>query len=572
MCGIAGIFTPGHLQDSRPIARLTASLRHRGPDACSVVVLGEYALGQTRLAILDRSRDADCPLLYQGRYWLVYNGEIYNFIELRDELRALGRVFETDSDTEVVAAAFAEWKEECLLRFNGMWAFAVLDLEDQRLLLARDRFGVKPLYFLRGRRFAFASEMKAFAALEDFRPELDEDVARFAVHDSYRYRGSCRQTLMRGVEQLLPGELLTTASDSVQLSRWWSTEDHLPSVPGTYRVQVEQFRELLFDAVRLRMRSDVPMGTSLSGGIDSSAVAAVVHEVGRTSPSARRLAPQWQHTFSVVFPGMALDEHRYASAMAEHLRSRAHFLEFSSDEALMHVPDTAWALDDVTGSLAVSVWCHYREFRRLCVPVSLDGHGADELLLGYPWLRGPDTRATTAALFDAFHHSTLPSILHNVDRCAMAHGVEVRLPFLDWRLVTYCCALPLDSKWYGGVSKRILRDAVRDLVPEQILSRTDKVGFTSPLVQWFNDGLVPLLHRVTRHKLWVESRCFDGPTLRERILGRCARRGWTWRDQEETFRVWACVSLVLWQMLFVEQGASERSATAVRAVLGGQER
>jgi len=186
------------------------------------------------------------------------------------------------------------------------------------------------------------------------------------------------------------------------------------------------------------------------------------------------------------------------------------------------------------------------------VVVSLDGHGADELLGGYAWYLDWPMAQANANLHRDFHATLLPAILRNFDRCSTAHGIEVRMPFMDWRLVTFAHALPAESKFGGGYTKRVLRDAMAGLMPDRVRLRRFKIGFNSPMVEWFNGGLAPLLTQVVNHPLWVDSPDWDGPKLREHFLAKCAARSWTMADWAETIHLWTRFNLVLWQLLFVE--------------------
>ena len=275
MCGIAGIWDFFAPIQAETLDRFTDSLAHRGPDGRGTFIDGGLGLGHRRLSILDLSPAGANPMAYGmngPRYQITYNGEVYNFLEIRAELMAKGYRFKSDTDTEVVVAAYAAWGPACLTRFNGMWAFAIWDSEEQKLFLARDRFGVKPLYVhtVPG-RIAFASEIKAFLELDGFIPDMNRDIAAKMAVAAPDCEGAEIETIMAGVKRLPPGHTLTIDRDgNAKLEQWWSSAEHLPSVPARYEEQVEAFREIFFDAVRIRLRSDVAVGTCLSGGVDSS--------------------------------------------------------------------------------------------------------------------------------------------------------------------------------------------------------------------------------------------------------------------------------------------------------------
>ena len=589
MCGIAGLFQFKHPVDRGELGRFTDALAHRGPDGRGLLLDGGLGLGHRRLAILDLGRRGRCPMPYEEsqpvafgprwrgkiaalgadgceqaaltpyRYWITFNGEIYNFIELRRELAALGHPFHTETDTEVVLAAYAQWGEACLRRFNGMWAFALWDRQARTLLLARDRFGVKPVYYAHTpERFAFASEMKAFLALDGFSVALNTEVAPGFLQSAYALEGTTTDTLMTGVKRLPAGHTLRiTADGTAHVSRWWETRDHLPAVPARYEDQVAQFREIFLDATRLRLRSDVPVGTCLSGGVDSSAVASAMAHLHRQKGADLARSPaDWQRAFIADFPDTVLNERDYADEVVRHTGARPCYWRFDQQEAVQHVLDSVWSMEDVYGGLATPVWCLYRELRRAGVVVSLDGHGADELLGGYAWyLDWPITQAN-GNLYRDFHSTLLPAILRNFDRCSMAHGIEIRMPFMDWRLVTFAHALPAERKFGGGYTKRVLRDATQGLMPDRVRQRRFKIGFNSPMVEWYNGGLAPLITRLVQHPLWLDSKLWDGPKLRDAVLAKTAARAWTMDDWAETIHLWTKFNLVLWQLLFVERSSA----------------
>lgn len=558
MCGIVGIVSPVDPIDPVEFDRFTDALAHRGPDGRGTFISSSVGLGHRRLSILDLSADGANPLPFGGadgrRYWITYNGEVFNFIELRAELEAFGWTFRTETDTEVVGAAYAQWGEDALLRFNGMWALAIWDTVERRLFLARDRFGIKPLYYavLPG-RVAFASELKAFLALAGMERRFDRDMAGLTLENPYAFEGSSDRTLMAGVRKLQGGcRLVVTADGRLDLSRWWETRDHLPQVPDRYEEQVEAFRSLFLDAVRLRLRSDVPVGLSLSGGMDSSAIAGTMAWHRRHEAAVEREAGTPPRAFIASFPNAVNDETPHADTVVRHAGFQAHHWNFDPAAALDHVLDSVWAVDEVYGGLNVPIWANYQAMRRFGVTVSVDGHGGDEVLCGYPWYFDQPLCGLNDKLYDDVHHTLLPSILRNYDRCSMAHGVEVRMPFMDWRLITFTMALPPQAKLGKGYTKRILRDAMAGFMPDTIRLRRQKIGFNSPLAEWLNSGLGELYRQVMAHPLWMEAPWWDGPAERDRIMAKCSARNWSMSDWKDALESWTRINLVLWYMLFIE--------------------
>jgi asparagine synthase (glutamine-hydrolysing) len=626
MCGVVGYWGYSSQDLSESVfAAFTHSLAHRGPDGFGIEHFPEARLwlGHRRLAIVDLSERARQPMSYaEGRYWLTYNGEVYNYLELREELRGLGHRFVSHSDSEVILAAYAQWGPECQLRFNGMWAFAIWDARDRRLFLSRDRFGIKPLHYCHhAGAIAFASEVKAFLTLPwidgAFDPEiLAETLANIDGCEASPY------TLLPGVRRLPAGHaMLVEADGRVQINAWWNTLDHLPRPRASLNDQAEEFRALLFDACRLRLRSDVPLATALSGGLDSSAIACTLAELGRRG--AVEGAPKdWQRAFVACFPGTPYDERQYAKAVVDHTGIVPHYLDIDDHKALSDIEKVIFDQEAIYWFASVGPWALYRAMRTAGIRVSIDGHGSDELIGGYisivkraieaagvslelrryldlrrvlagliggpevsgygsplgalrlwsreqlarlrlleparamvagfrslpmrvhgstaasdsaveqllPHYDGPnrlyygaaDARVTgmsplQATLFTNFHGTSLPNLLCNFDRASMSHGIEVRIPFMDWRLVTYCFALPETSKIGGGYTKRVLREAMRGLLPESIRLRTKKIGFVTPTEVWTRGALKPWLLDLSASRSFIENSVWNGPAARAAV-------------------------------------------------------
>ena len=557
MCGIVGVWNRNGEQVSLlELRRFTDSLAHRGPDGEGFYIDSEANLGfgHRRLAILDTSDGGRQPMSFLGdRYWILYNGEIYNFLELKAELERSGYLFKTDSDTEVILAAYHHWGEDCQLRFNGMWALAIWDRLERRLFLTRDRFGVKPLIYYSDRdHFAFASEMKAFLALDWFQPDFDPAMVAAALSNERLIEGDER-CLIRGLKHLLGGHCLSLREgEQPRIRRWWNTLDHLEDAPLNYDDQVLRFRDLFLDACRIRMRSDVPLGTALSGGLDSSSILCGMRYIRDAGGDMERLASEWQKAFIMTYPGAALDERQYADEVVRHTHVTPIYCTADSSTYLEYFDTILFQLEAIS-DIHLGPWLVYRAQRANGVVVTIDGHGGDEALGGYPWhvtaalkdslstfaprrsldllnvMKGLDlfpgenfylqsarsmlekrTRRRASSwlwqqkadfrspafeadeprlqdrdflfrsLYTDFHFIQLPSVLRNFDRLSMAHGVEVRSPFMDWRLVCFLFSLPSTSKIGDGFTKRILRDAMKGILPEPVRTRTQKLGFISP--------------------------------------------------------------------------------------------
>src|SRR3954454_7081446 len=350
MCGIAGIVNVrGTPVEPAEISHLTNLMAHRGPDGAGIWFSADrnVALGHRRLAIIDPGAGGYQPMSSaDGRYVIVYNGEIYNFLELRRELEAQGAVFRSQSDTEVILAAWQAWREDMLPRFNGMWALAIFDTSTRELFLARDRFGIKPLlYAASPERFIFASEQRALMRSGLIDTSVDMEVSRRLLLDAFGIEGSER-TLFRQVRRLQGGHGMWLRQGKVSVKRWWRTVDPLPPVPATEPERVARFRELFQDAVALRMRSDVPIGTCLSGGFDSSAVICTMaaHQKAGMGP---RDSTSWRHAFVATFPGALNDERPMAEEAAAWAEVNPTFLEIDRTNALKDLDKILDDNDDV---------------------------------------------------------------------------------------------------------------------------------------------------------------------------------------------------------------------------------
>ncbi|MFA6260429.1 MAG: asparagine synthase (glutamine-hydrolyzing) [Bacteroidia bacterium] len=627
MCGIAGIWNfDGQPVSDDAIIRFTDTLKHRGPDGRGIWhnTKRNLAFGHRRLAIIDLSHDADQPFHFaDNRYHMVYNGEIYNFIEIRNELILRGYTFRTDSDTEVIMAAYHAWGAEMQFKFNGMWALVIYDEQEQTCFISRDRFGIKPfMYYLDEKRFAFASELKSFRKLENFSVSMHKNAAIQFLKTGFGVEGSA-ETMLEGIRKLKAGHCGIIRNGKARIYRWWNTLEHLQEVPTDFNEQAEQFRALFYDAVKLRMRSDVSVGSCLSGGFDSSAVVSALAEIGKAHQDTR-MSPDWQQTFVATFPGKSNDERPQAEEVVAYTGVKGHFFEVREEESFAVFDQVLQDFDDVYVGIPVAPWLIYRELRRNNVVVSLDGHGADELMGAYmhpagaylanaPSLLGnweknnqllndslklkhvnktpsnklnqlfhyhPDfeparntfkaakqlkdrfMRSTSSEylmpgmldqgwnegltshsdsldetnrnLYRMFHEDVLPTILRNFDRMSMAHGIEVRMPFMDWRLVTYAFSLPGSSKIQDGYTKRIAREAMKGRMPESIRSSKVKIGFNAPMPEWFNGPLNPWIQEVLRdypHHEWI-----DMVQLRKDIERHTQLGDWNWSSAGNTWK------------------------------------
>ncbi|MEZ4937859.1 MAG: asparagine synthase (glutamine-hydrolyzing) [Crocinitomicaceae bacterium] len=572
MCGITGIIDQRGIQKEE-LQKFTDSIKHRGPDAAGYQILesGQVGLGHRRLSILDLSEKGNQPMKTENdRYWIVFNGEVFNFQEIREELISKGYSFISDTDTEVVLKAYHEWGVECQDKFNGMWAFAIWDQEKKELFLSRDRYGIKPLYYLeQNGRFAFASETYAFKHLEGFYREFDDELVEVNNKNVFALEGS-GYTLFKKIHQLLPGHYakLSLSQTKVKQYRWYDIRDKKQKVPDTFEEQKKRFLDLFTDACRIRLISDVPVATALSGGLDSSSVYSMVKEIMSEDSSSKRYNPNSQKAFTAVFPGLEVDEQEYAEKAAAFVDGDIYLIETPEDQLISRLENDTQLSDFITTAPITSISSVYRGMRDEGIRVSMDGHGVDEMLFGYrdmisklffnalktdirkaenyknvlvkmfyenqltevqkkyenlifdqkninSSLKGKlksllrknsedlidfDLLPTREKLSDKplngssdfesdllkyeFFVATLPTLLRNFDRAGMINGIEIRMPFMDYRLVEYCFSLPVESKVANGFTKLILRESMRDKMDESVRTRTFKVGIGSPFYKW----------------------------------------------------------------------------------------
>jgi asparagine synthase (glutamine-hydrolysing) len=382
MCGIAGILGVPSAAAGVHLRAMLDRQAHRGPDGDGTWESADsrVRLGHRRLAILDLSDRGRQPMRdASGHFVLTFNGEIYNYLELRAELEALGARFRSHSDTEVIIEAYKAWGEACLARFNGMFSFALYDDVRGVLFCARDRYGEKPfLYVAESHRFAFASEYKALFALPDLSRDYDEFRMLRGLHNASVGLDGDRQTVFRGIRQLLPSEAMTVdvATLDQRVWRYWDVQPREDYAQLSQPAAVDLFRELLTDSVRLRLRSDVPVGSCLSGGLDSSAIVSLVRKV--IHPTGE------YHTFTGRFPGTAADEWTYAQHILRDTAVVSHVVEPTAEGFASELPAFISSNELPVGSSSqYAQYCVFRLAKEHGVTVLLDGQGADELLGGY---------------------------------------------------------------------------------------------------------------------------------------------------------------------------------------------
>lgn len=603
MCGIWASIYPGATQSAIDI------VAHRGPDGdgwrAFGTPAGELALGHRRLAIIATDSSGLQPLSFgDGRFWIVFNGEIYNYRELRQELKDYGQVFSTLTDTEVILAAYAEWGTACLQKFNGMFSLVLLDKRENKLLIARDRFGVKPLYVYQTERgFALASEIKQFTTLPGFQAKLNEPRLRdFFLSGVIDHT---HQTFFSGVTQLRGGEFIL-----LDLAKWrpgqtlagerWHFMPNADTYQPSLEEAIERFEDLMRDSVKLRLRADVPVGSCLSGGLDSSTIVSLAHDLRGGKAGAGH------HTFTCAFDDPGLDEWSYAQAVIERCGNISHVIRPSAEDLWSSIDAMVWHQDEPFGSTSIfAQWSVFKQAHEAGITVMLDGQGADETLAGYhttfgaalashmergdigtawrelrairrrhktplerllilaassapelqvllPLMRPFMTKAVNEPLWitksllendlQSYRAATAPArapgesplghlcsvqlsttsvpmLLHFEDRNSMAHSIEARVPFLDYRLVEFAIALGDMHKIVDGETKILLRRAMKSVLPEKIQNRQDKLGFPTPEQRWFRGELREPVRRACMETIAAYPTLFDSDKACQTVNG-----------------------------------------------------
>ena len=571
MCGIVGILEKNkkHI-DLKELSRFNNSLSHRGPDSYGIYLNKEknLGLGHRRLSIIDLREVGNQPMTAFDRFTIVFNGEIYNFHQLKKELTELGHKFKSNSDTEVLLKSYVQWGEECQLKFNGMWAFSIWDDLKKELFISRDRFGVKPLYYQNNQAdFIFSSEIKSFMKLNNYRiPDFDEDIFINQAQNYTNFAYSVgEKTFLQNVKELPPGFQIKIQSNfTIQKKKWWKTNDNLQEIKGTKDEINQNFNNLFLDACNLRMISDVKVATSLSGGMDSSSIVSAVNELKKTNKIYNN--SKFPHeTYILDYVGEKNNETKFALDVSNYLGIKPKIISIKpSDFSEEEIKKIIFHQEEVTGDDGLGPWQIYRNMHKNGVKVSIDGHGGDELLAGYsgyPKIAMQDINPISNFLYwvdllkihiimndknydekqilkifmskmidifknklfrkkikndytnffnetnikqDSVEYDNLESLnnlnknlyidyhykamslnLKKYDKFSMAHSIETRFPFLDYRLACFSFSLPNQFKIKNGYTKKILRDVMKGKLPENILSRVKKKGF-NPENTYFN--------------------------------------------------------------------------------------
>lgn len=626
MCGICGVINLDLQEplDPAELVKMTGALRHRGPDDEGIYVDGPVGLGHRRLAIIDLATGKQ-PIANEDRtIWIVCNGEIYNYRELRQSLLKAGHLFSSASDTEVILHAYEMYGPDCVNRLNGMFAFAIWDWRRRRLFLARDRVGIKPLYYTKSPGvFLFGSELKAILQHPAIEKRLD--LTALQQYLSLEYVPTPR-TIFTGINKLPPGHtlILEPSRDQMAVQSYWDMSLARSEGYGAPRIEdyLTEFKDIFTGVIRQELTADVPVGVLLSGGMDSSAIAV----------QATKLASRKVQTFTVAFEDTSFDESRQARRLAQYLGSEHFEITLTANKMLELVPRLADFIDEPLGDSSFIPAFMLSEFTRQQVKVALGGDGGDELFAGYStlqahrlmrpyqvlvpeWLQGyladrlinylPVTFDNISLDFKIRrflqgqtsppllrHHFWLGSftsqqkrlllktgngspngveslilshgrhsgareilnqilycdmklylegdILPKVDRASMANSLEVRVPFLNYRMLEFASRLPLCFKLHGLTRKYLLRQAFKDLLPPAVLRRTKK-GFNMPVAKWLTGPLRPLAEDLFSEKRLQRGGLFNAKYVRTLLNEHLSRR------QDHRKLLWTLLVFELWR-------------------------
>ena len=630
MCGINGIalskasrssIDPGVLERMRDV------IRHRGPDDKGIFLSDAVGLGHRRLSIVDVSRGHQPMTNEDASLYITYNGEIYNHADYRESLEAKGHVYQTHCDTETILHLYEEHGAACVDYLRGMFAFAIWDTRKQELFIARDRLGVKPLYYVHTEdgSLYFGSEIKTLLEARAVKPEIN-----YATLSDYlaNHAPSGEETLFLGVKRLLPGHILTWRDGAVSIRRYWDVDFSKDEVVRDDETYIKQWSELFRESVRLRLMADVPLGMFLSGGIDSSAIAAVMS--GMVSEPIK--------TFSVAFKEREANELEYARLVADAYKTKHHEIIVSPEQFFAALPRLVWHEDEPLAHPSSVALYFVSKLASEHVKVVLTGEGSDELLAGYgryrrtiwnlAWgrqynklapsmarntirkqiermpqggrlrqklmrtflvvspelesiyfdnfavfptpmqqhmftgetkerirtidpyveLRRLLERTKDLSLLDGLLYADIKTYLHELlmkqDQMSMATSVESRVPFLDHKLVEFTAKMPDTMKLRGGTTKYVLRESMKGVLPEKILTRR-KMGFPVPIGSWFRGRFKSVIQEYVLSERALSRGIFAPDFVRNLVSLHQA-------GEDHSERLWSLVNFEMWLRRFLD--------------------
>lgn len=603
MCGIAGIVNfNNQLVSEKEIKTMMTAMKHRGPDDEGMYVDHLVGFGFVRLSILDLTIAGHQPMFsHDKRFVIIFNGEVYNYIEIREELKSKYH-FKTGTDTEVVLAAFEEWGEQCLDKFNGMFSFVVYDTKTKEIFGARDRYGIKPFYYyLDDDQFLFASEIKSLLPLIPEKRPNDSIIFDYLL---FNRTDHTENTFFRGIKKLPHGTWFRIKNNNLTFKKWYNLTE---KIKVNQYISSEHYREMFKDSLKLRLRADVPIGVSLSGGIDSSSiVASLIHDFDISE----------LNTFSAIYSKEeSSDESEYINEFKETVKN----MFFISPDADAFYSDFERFIDAHNEPVPdIGPYAQFKvmELASKRVKVTLDGQGADEQLAGYHYFFGSyyielikewklfkliqeitqyiqkhksflglkffgfylfpskfqkiarnysfpsinsdfferyknreeinkmlyDPKNLTESLVQHFEFK-LEHLLRWEDLNSMHFSIESRVPFMDYRLVEATLSTPSNQKIYNGMTKHLLREALKDILPDKIKNRKDKKGFSNPREKWFrSQNFQNYIFELINSESFKNRGYFDSDTANQRfaehLQGKidCSKEIWKWINLEIWFR------------------------------------
>jgi asparagine synthase (glutamine-hydrolysing) len=630
MCGINGIaFSQKSKRriDRRVLEKMRDVIFHRGPDDGGMFTEENIGLGHRRLSIVDVSHGAQPMFNEDGALVIIYNGEIYNHADYREELEAKGHVYRTHCDTETILHLYEEYGAKCVEKLRGMFAFAIWNRRKKTLFIARDRLGVKPLYYVHdaeGNLF-FGSEIKTLLEANAIKPELNYN----ALPDQLANHGtSFDETLFKGVKRLLPGHTLLWQDGRLKIEEFWDvrfTPKHEEKPDAEF---IDEWRELFKHSVKLRLMADVPLGMFLSGGIDSSAICAMMAE----------MVDDPIKTFSVGFAEREANEFEYARIVAKAYKTEHHEITITPEQFFAELPNLVWHEDEPLGFIASVPLYFVSRLAQKHVKVVLTGEGSDEILAGYgryakavsllnygekyesltpnfvreivksgaslvgrkldrtfltrrsdienlfldnfgvfpkamqarllsdetkarieeqnpyfyqnKWLVKTDAKDVLDKLLYVDTKTYLHELLMKQDQMSMAASIESRVPFLDHKLVEFTAQMPVNMKLRGKETKFLLREAMKGILPEEILTRS-KMGFPVPLGNWFRHEFRHIVDEYVLSERSLARGIFNADFVRE-----IAAKHNAGENHDE--RLWFLVNFEIWQRRFFDGETAEK--------------
>tara|TARA_Y100001954_G_scaffold236813_1_gene298576 strand:- start:1028 stop:2857 length:1830 start_codon:yes stop_codon:yes gene_type:complete len=609
MCGIAGLidFKNEENINENNLRLMMKKIKHRGPDDEGIYKDKNIALGHVRLSILDLSKAGHQPMFCNDkRYVITFNGEIYNYIELKQELKNIGYVFYSMTDTEVILAAYKEWGKDCLKKFNGDWAFVIYDTKKKEVFGARDRFGIKPFYYYKkNSNIIFASELKAIIPLIKNKSVNEKLIYEYLF---YNRTDHSNETFFKDVYKLKHGHYFTISENNFCEHKWYELRKNLSN---DNNINFKDYRKVLQDAVKIRLRSDVPVGVSLSGGIDSSAITSIVfHDFGKKN----------LHTFSAIYEkGTWADESDFINSYKNNLKNM-HFTSPNAQTFFNDFKNFIIAQGEPISSIGPYAQFKVMQIAKKEVTVTLDGQGADEQLAGYHYFFGSyykelisnfnlvtlikevfiyiykhksiesikfliyyllpsflkrkvgenlnsyinnsfaekwnkqstlekdlfNPKSLNESLIDHFEYK-LEHLLKWDDLNSMNFSVESRVPFLDHNVVETTLPLISKLKIYKAETKYILREAVKDILPPKIYSRKDKKGFSTPSDEWFrSDKFQIYINEMLNSKSFAKRGIFDVDKCKTDYIRHING------DINITKYIWQWINLEVWFKKFID--------------------